>query len=365
MTASRFGTPEATARGPRASTGARRSLPAPMPVPSPGPDHAHDHAHGHAHAHGGAHGHGHGHGHAHGHGHRGPATLDGGGASVEVQRRLRWALGLTLLFLGVEVAGGIAANSLALLADAGHMFTDAAALGFALFVGWFARRPASPAQTYGALRWEILAALANGVALLGVSVAIVVEAIGRLRAPEPVASGVMLAVAMAGLLSNAACAWLLHPAHAHSLNARGAYLHVLGDLLGSVGAVAAALIVRATGATIADPVVSMVVTVLVMRSAWTLVRESLDILLEASPAHISLGEVRARLGSIPGVAMVHDLHVWTVTSGVVAMSAHAVVPQVADHQRVLREALAAMRAVGIGHCTVQLEVEPLCEGGHP
>ncbi len=279
--------------------------------------------------------------------------------------RLRVALILTAAFLVAEVIGGLITNSLALLADAGHMLTDVGALALSLFVAWFSRQPASPAKTYGYLRWEVLAALVNGAALLAISVAIFWEAASRLRTPEPVASGLMLAVALGGLAVNAVSAWVLHPAHSHSLNARGAYLHVLGDLLGSLGTVAAAIVLGTTGWLLADPLASIVVTFLVVRSAWRLVRESVDVLLEATPSHISLGAVRAQLEAIPGIEGVHDLHVWTVSSGVVAMSAHAVVQDPNQHQNVLERAVHAMAHFGIDHVTVQLERRAICRDSHP
>lgn len=275
--------------------------------------------------------------------------------------RLRLALVLTAAFFVAEVVGGLASNSLALLADAGHMFTDVGALSLSLFVAWFSRQPSAPEKTYGYLRWEVLAAFLNGSVLLLVSAGIVWEALGRLRAPEPVAGGLMLAVAAGGLAVNAVSAWILHPVHRHSLNARGAYLHVLGDLLGSVGTVAAALVVRWTGWLAADPIASVLVTLLVIRSAWRLVRESVDVLLEATPAHISLGTVRARLQDIAGIESVHDLHVWTVSSGMVAMSAHAVVREPGANQRVLEAAVSAMRRMGIDHVTLQVERDRICE----
>ncbi|HZI27264.1 MAG TPA: cation diffusion facilitator family transporter [Gemmatimonadaceae bacterium] len=277
------------------------------------------------------------------------------------QGRLRWALVLTAVFFVAEVAGGVISNSLALLADAGHMFTDVGALALSLFVAWFSRQPAAPEKTYGYLRLEILAALLNGAVLLLVSGLIVWEAIGRLQAPEPLQGGLMLGVALGGLLINAASAAILHPVHGHSLNARGAYLHVIGDLLGSVGTVIAALVVRTTGWLTADPIASMVVTLLVVRSAWRLVRESVDVLLEATPAHISLGRVREGLQSIAGIESVHDLHVWTVTSGMVAMSAHAVVKEPGANQQVLEAAVAAMQRLGISHVTLQVERDRICE----
>jgi cobalt-zinc-cadmium efflux system protein len=308
---------------------------------APAPAAAHDCGHEHAHGDGG-----HDHGHA--------ATT----------RALRWALGLTATLLVVEVIGGYVSNSLALLADAGHMLTDVGALGLSLFVAWFSRQPASPRKTYGYLRWEILAAFLNGTALLLISAAIIWEAVGRLRAPEALASGTMLVVAIAGLVVNVICARLLHGGSHASLNVRGAYLHVLGDLLGSVGTVAAALIVGATGWLAADPIASMVTTLLIVRGAWRLVRESVDVLLEAVPEHISLAAVRRRLETVTGVESVHDLHVWSVSSGLVAMSAHAVVPDVARQQPALEAMHAAMQELGIRHVTVQLERAPLapCEG---
>ena len=301
--------------------------------------------------------------HAHVHDHSLPHLHDH--AHPSHQGRLRWALLLTALFFVAEVVGGVVSNSLALLADAGHMFTDVGALALSLFVAWFSRQPARPEKTYGYLRWEILAALINGAVLLLVAGLIVWEAIRRLQSPEPLEGNIMLAVAVGGLLVNAASAAILHPVHGHSLNARGAYLHVLGDLLGSVGTVAAAIIIRATGWLAADPIASIVVTLLVVRSAWRLVRESVDVLLEATPSHISLGSVREGLQRITGIESVHDLHVWTVTSGMVAMSAHAVVREPGENQKVLEAAVAAMRGMGISHVTLQVERDSICEAPCP
>jgi cobalt-zinc-cadmium efflux system protein len=297
--------------------------------------------------------------HAHVHDHSLPHLHDH--AHPSHQGRLRWALVLTALFFVAEVVGGIVSNSLALMADAGHMFTDVGALSLSLFVAWFSRQPAAPDKTYGYLRFEILAALLNGAILLLVSGLIVWEAFGRLQRPEELQGNVMLVVAVGGLMVNAASAAILHPVHGHSLNARGAYLHVLGDLLGSVGTVAAALIVRWTGWLAADPIASIVVTLLVVRSAWRLVREAVNVLLEATPAHISLGSVREGLQGIAGIESVHDLHVWTVTSGMVAMSAHALVREPAENQTVLEAAVAAMKRLGISHVTLQLERDSICE----
>jgi cobalt-zinc-cadmium efflux system protein len=272
-----------------------------------------------------------------------------------------FALSLTALFLIVEVLGGILAHSLTLLADAGHMFADVAALGLSLFVAWFSRQPGTPEKTYGYLRWEILAAFLNGSTLLVVSVGIIYEAILRLGHPTTVASGLMLGVASASVVTNLASAYVLHGGAGESLNMRGAYLHVLGDLLGGLGAVAAALIIRFTGWQQADPIASIVMTILIVRGSWRIVRESVDILLESTPSHISLGAVRAQLLALPGIESVHDLHVWTVTSGVVAMSAHALVREPERQQHALEHIIDAMRLFGIEHVTVQIESREMAE----
>ncbi|HEX7545356.1 MAG TPA: cation diffusion facilitator family transporter [Gemmatimonadaceae bacterium] len=301
-------------------------------------------------------GHSHAGGHDHGH----------DGAAHAGARGLRGALVLTSIFLIAEVAGGLLSNSLTLLADAGHLFTDVGALSFSLFVVWLARQPATSSKTYGFLRWEILAALLNGALLLAVSAGIVWEAIRRLRSPEPVETGLMFAVGATGLVVNALAARLLHSGSSHSLNVRGAYLHVLSDLLGSAAAVAAALLIRYEGWALADPIASIVMTMLIVRSSWTLVKESVDVLLEATPSHIDLKKIHESLQSVGGVESVHDLHVWTLTSGVVAMSAHALVPDPAGHQATLEAMTRAVAAQGIHHVTIQLEGTTLeeCEAGH-
>lgn len=298
----------------------------------------------------------HGGGHHHHH-HHGPATAH----AEQSTRALRAALALTVVVFFVEVAGGWISNSLALLADAGHVLTDAAALGLSLFVVWFSRQPATPAKTYGYLRWEILAALINGATLLGICAWIVVEAVLRLRSPEPVGGGLMLVVAAGGLIANAIAALLLHPVNKHSLNVRGAYLHVLGDLLASVATIVAAAVIWLTGWLHADPIASLLTTALIVRGAWTLVRESVDVLLESTPSHIALGTVRATLEGIPGVESVHDLHVWTVTSGIVALSAHAIVRDADRQQDVLERACDLMGQMGIHHITIQLERREMFE----
>ena len=273
---------------------------------------------------------------------------------------------LTTIFLIAEVVGGLVSNSLTLLADAGHMFTDVGALAFSLFVVWLARQPATSSKTYGYLRWEILAALLNGAVLLAVSAGIVWEAIQRLRSPEPVQTGLMFVIGVAGLVVNALSARLLHSGSSHSLNVRAAYLHVLSDLLGCAAAIVAALFIRYKGWSVADPIASIVMTLLIVRSSWGLVRESVDVLLEATPSHIDLKQVHDSLQAVGGVESVHDLHVWTLTSGVVAMSAHALVPDAAEHQATLEAMTRTVAALGIHHVTIQLEGKTLeeCEPEH-
>ena len=302
--------------------------------------------------------HGHHPGHAHDHSaERGHSHAD----ARDQMRRLRIALVITATFLVAEVAGGILSNSLALLADAGHMLPDVAALALSLFVAWFSRQPHDQRRTYGYLRWEILAAFLNGATLLLISAWISIEAVMRLRQPEAVESGLMLVVAIAGIVANIAAALVLHPASEASLNLRGAYLHVVGDLLGSVATVIAALLVRYTGWLVADPIASILMTLLIVRGAWRLVRESIDVLLESTPSHIAVGTVRRQLEAIPGIESVHDLHVWTVTSGVVAMSVHAIVREPERHQHVLEHVHDAMLLFGIQHVTVQLERREMYE----
>jgi cobalt-zinc-cadmium efflux system protein len=269
------------------------------------------------------------------------------------------ALVLIAGLLVLETIGGFLANSLALLADAGHLLTDVGALALSLFVAWFTTQPVTPRKSYGYLRWEILAAFLNGATLLLISVWILFEAIIRLRHPEPVEGGLMLTVAIAGLIVNIIAARILHPTSQENLNVRGAYLHVLGDLLAQIGTVVAAILIRYTGWLMADPIVSFLTTALIIRGAWILIRESVDILLESTPRHIDLNGVREQLEAIPGIESVHDLHVWSVTPRMVAMSAHAIVRDSAAHQHALEHIHDAMRLFGIQHVTVQLECDEM------
>jgi len=295
----------------------------------------------------------------HHHHHEGHEAEHGGSDRASGRRRLQWVLGITAAFMVAEVVGGWLSGSLALLADAGHMFTDAGALGLSLFAMRMALRPANAEKTFGYVRLEILAALVNGATLLVIAGLILVEAWQRLQDPVVVDARVMLTIAFLGLGVNLAGAFLLH-GHAHdSLNVRGAYLHVLGDLLGSIGAIAAGLVILFTGWTPADPLISVVIALLILYSSWKLVTEATDVLLEAAPAHIDVAEIVEQLRAIPGLDEVHDVHVWTLTSGFVALSAHGVIDDPAHHSRVLEEVQSRMQERGIGHVTFQLELRRL------
>jgi cobalt-zinc-cadmium efflux system protein len=283
------------------------------------------------------------------------------------QRPLVSVLALLLLFTLVEFVGGWLAHSLALLADAGHMLTDAGSLALSLFAMWFARRPATDAKTFGYLRLEILASLLNGVLLIGICVGIFIEAAHRLSHAPAVNAVMMVGIGGAGIAVNILAAGLLHRGAGESLNIRGAYLHVLGDLAGSLAAVLAGVIIILTGWLPADPITSVLVAMLILFSAWRLLRDSVNVLLEAVPRGIDLGELRRALDAIPGVDDVHDLHVWTLTSGVLAMSGHAVVADAASHQGALDEIHQRMReGFGIQHVAFQLERQAMYarEAGH-
>ena len=279
----------------------------------------------------------------------------------DISRRLTWVLAITAVFMVAEIVGGVLSNSLALLADAGHMFTDVAALGLSVFAMRLAARPSTERRTYGYARLEILAALLNGATLLLIAGMIIVEAVQRLREPVEIDGLVMLSVAGAGLVVNVIGASVLHQ-HSHdNLNVRGAYLHVLGDLLGSVGAIAAGIVIMATGWAPADPLISIVIALLILFSAWHLVRDATDVLLESVPRHVDMTAVLDDMRGIEGLDDVHDLHVWTLTSGFVALSGHGVIDSPADHMRVLAEIRERMSEHGIGHVTFQLELRTLVQ----
>lgn len=272
------------------------------------------------------------------------------------RRRLIIVLVITSTFMVVEFIGGWLANSLALMADAGHMLNDVAALALTYFALWFSRRPATPAKSFGYLRMEILAALINGATLIFIAGLIFWHAWERFRQPPAVEGTLMLLVASGGLIVNVIAAFLLHSSSSHNLNMRGAYLHVLGDLLGSVGAISAALIILFTGWYVADPLISVFVALLILVGAWRLVRESVDILLEATPKHIDLAAVHRAIRELDGVDEVHDLHVWTLTSGFLAMSGHAVIRDPGRYKEILGQIHELMHdRFDISHVTVQVE----------
>jgi len=290
----------------------------------------------------------HGHAHHHPHGSR---------------RRLALVLGMTCAYLAVEVVAGFLAGSLALLADAGHMLTDVAGLVLALAAMKLAERRPSPRRTYGYHRAEILAALTNGLVLLAVAAYILAEAWNRFRSPHPVASVPVLAVATVGLAVNLAGAFLLHAGSRSSLNVRGAYNEVLADALSSVGVILGAGVILATGWLWVDPLVAAGIALFILPRTWALLREALQVLLEGTPREVDLAALRTAMEGVPGVKTVHDLHVWTLTSGVHALSAHAVLQEGAAHGAVL--GALRTRVTGgfaISHVTVQLEDR--CCGEH-
>ncbi len=272
------------------------------------------------------------------------------------RRALAIVFALTSAFVVAEVIGGLVTGSLALLADAGHMLSDALSLGIALFAVWLAGRPATPNRSFGYKRAEILAALFNGATLVAISIWIFVEAYRRFFEPPEILGGWMLAVATLGLVVNVAGAAILWRSGGESLNLQGALRHVLADVLGSVGAIAAALVILATGWRYADPIISVLIGLLVLGSSWRLVRDSINILLEGTPPGIDAGEVGRSMASVPGVSEVHDLHVWTITSGFPALAAHVLVGRDEDchaRRRDLEEVLA--REYGIEHTTLQVD----------
>jgi cation diffusion facilitator family transporter len=291
-----------------------------------------------------------GHGHTHA-----PVTAAGG-----QRRRLIVVLVLTLAVLAAEVVGAIVSGSLALLADAGHMATDAAGIALALGAVTLAQRPAQGRRTFGWQRVEILAAVANGLLLLVVAGYVLVEAVRRIGDPPEIASGLMLGVAGVGLVVNLVSLAVLHQGRRESLNVRGAYLEVLADALGSVAVIVAAVVILLTGWTPADILASVVIGFLVLPRAWHLLREALDVLLEAAPKGVDLDDVRTHILEVDGVIGVHDLHAWTITSGLPVLSAHVVVTDealAAGHGGRVLDSLCECLGehFDMEHCTFQIE----------
>ncbi|RIX53187.1 cation transporter [Paenibacillus nanensis] len=303
----------------------------------------HDHSQGHHHSHGHHHGH---------HHHHGPNNKAG----------LAIALFITAGIMFLEFAGGLLTGSLALLSDSGHMLSDAGALALSLAAMWFAARPASPNKTYGYYRFEILAALLNGVALFVIAGFIVAEAVERIQNPPEVASGSMMLIAGIGLLANLISAWvLMRKGDVHgNLNVRSAYLHVLGDALGSVGAIIAGLLMMLFSWYIADPIISVIVALLILKSAWGIIKSTVHILMEGTPITVDADKVTASLLAIEGVKNVHDLHIWTITSGLDSLSCHLLIEDSASSQQVLQQAVKRIEEeFRIQHTTIQVEKSQL------
>jgi cobalt-zinc-cadmium efflux system protein len=274
----------------------------------------------------------------------------------ESRRALAIALALTASYTVVEVVGGLMAGSLALLADAVHMLSDNVALALALVAAWLATKPATPDRTYGYKRAEVLAALANGVLLVALAIWIFVEAAMRLSDPGDVLGGWMLAIALVGMAVNIAAGIVLARARTHSLNVEAAFRHVFADLLGSFGVAIAAVVILTTGWDEIDPLVSILIALLVLASAWSILRDSTEILLESTPRGIDAGALGRRLAAAPGVVEVHDLHVWTITSGFLALSAHVLVRPGEDCHGRRRELEQLLRdEFGVDHTTLQVD----------
>ncbi|MFJ7772096.1 cation diffusion facilitator family transporter [Streptomyces sp. NPDC097107] len=300
---------------------------------------------------------GHDHGHAHG-------AQAGGTATAAYRGRLRVALAITLFVMVVEIVGGVLADSLALIADAAHMATDALGLGMALLAIHFANRPPSDRRTFGFARAEILAALANCLLLLGVGGYVLYEAIERFITPAGTAGGLTVVFGAIGLVANMVSLTLLMRGQKESLNVRGAFLEVAADALGSLAVIVSALVILATGWQPADPIASLVIGLMIVPRTWRLLRETLDVLLEAAPKGVDIAEVRAHILALNGVEDVHDLHAWTITSGMPVLSAHVVVSGEAlstiGHEKMLHELQGCLGDhFDVEHCTFQLE-----PGGH-
>ncbi|MEK5476796.1 cation diffusion facilitator family transporter [Paenibacillus sp. FSL R5-0407] len=308
----------------------------------------HDHNHGH-------HNHSHGHSHSHAHGHH---HGDHHSARSGNKKGILIALLITASIAVLEFFGGLITNSLALLSDSGHMLSDASSLVLSLIAIWFAARPASSRRSFGYYRTEILAALLNGITLFVIAGFIIREAYGRFFDPPTVSTGPMMLIAFIGLAANLASAWaLLKKGDVKgNINYRSAYLHVLGDALGSVGAILGGIVMWAFGWYIFDPIISVLVALLILKGAWGVIAQSLHVLMEGVPASIDQNKVKVDLERIMGVQEVHDLHIWSITSGMDSLSCHLVIGEQEDQQRILQEALSMLEEqYRITHATVQIE----------
>ncbi|WP_431203241.1 cation diffusion facilitator family transporter [Bradyrhizobium betae] len=290
--------------------------------------------------------------------------MHGGGsvgtAGAKHAKRLAWALAMTATYMIAEVIGGLVTGSLALLADAAHMLTDVGGLALALLAIRFAAREATPQRTFGYLRMEVLSALANAVVLLLLTVYILYEAYQRFQSPPEVLSGPMLIVAAVGLAVNLVSMWLLSSGSSESLNVKGAYFEVLSDMLGSIGVIVAALLMMWKGWVLADPIIGAGIGLFIVPRTWSLLSQVTHILMEGTPPNVDTAAIEKKLLAIPGTVAVHDLHVWTVTSGFDAMSCHLVVADMSAGREALREARNLMKAeYGIEHTTIQIEDEAM------
>lgn len=296
-------------------------------------------------------------GHDHGHAHGAPTT---GTAAAAYRGRLRVALSITLTVMVVEIVGGLMADSLALVADAAHMATDAVGLGMALLAIHFANRPPSGNRTFGYARAEILAALANCLLLLGVGGYVLYEAIHRFVTPADTEGGLTIVFGLIGLVANTISLTLLLRGQKESLNVRGAFLEVVADALGSVAVIISAVVIMTTGWQAADPIASILISIMIVPRTWKLLHETLEVLLEAAPKNVDMTEVRAHILALPGVEDVHDLHAWTITSGMPVLSAHVVVSSdvlnAIGHEKMLHELQGCLgHHFDVEHCTFQLE----------
>ncbi len=280
-------------------------------------------------------------------------------AAAQNRRGLLITFGLTFGYFIVEVLGGFLTNSLALLADAAHMLTDVFGLGLALFATWLSQKPATPAKTYGYYRVEILAALSNAIVLFFISFYILYEAYYRFKSPPEVASVPMMLIATVGLVVNLIGLWILRSGAKESLNVQGAFLEVVSDALGSIGVIIAGLIMFWTGWYYADPIFSVVIGLFILPRTWKLLMQAVNVLLEGTPAHINVAAVEQAMLKVECVAKVHDLHVWTITSGIDALSAHVVIADECDAKesdKILQQlSIVLKEKFGIDHSTIQIE----------
>jgi len=310
--------------------------------PEPSSSHNHDHCHGHDHQHEQE--------ATHAHHHANARKMD--------RRRLLAVILISGSFMIVEAVAGFWTGSLALIADSGHMLGDVAALALAFFAIWLSSRPAGPSRTYGYHRSEILAALANSVLLVLISIFVLFEAVQRFAHPPEVHSTQMLVVAVIGLCINLVSMHLLFDGQANSLNTKAAYLEVVSDMLASIGVILAAAIMMTTGWYIADPIISSVLALFILMRTWGLLKESIDILMESAPGHVDLEELSQSILGVDGVLAVHEMHVWTITSGIVSMSGHVTINKGADPEQLLDNLKHILEHhFGIAHTTIQLETE--------